>query len=289
MKHLKWILALLLLTFAGDRIGGYLLNQLLLESQFRYSRLYKGEAGAEILLVGNSRGLSFYQPYMEEMTGLSTFNLSYSAMPMNLADVLVRDYLDRYPAPKYMIIDVTLCDRTNAALISGFNCYRPFSMRMDSLMKAVNPSVRAGGLLSHLFLYNGEIFQRSLYYLRKKDEEWLLDREISNRLKADISSVDSVSVNLVPEMIENLQKTVAFVKSKGIEVRLVVSPYFLPFADRIVNLDEMIAQVEKQTGEQVFDYSRAMGDPGDFGDYQHINVRGSKGYISLLKKDGIIP
>ena len=89
MKHIYWILGLMALFFIGDRIGGYVLEQIVLKSKFRYSRLYKGQAKADILLVGNSRGLSFYQPYMEEMTGKSTFNVSYSAMPMTLAEVFV--------------------------------------------------------------------------------------------------------------------------------------------------------------------------------------------------------
>ncbi|MCB0661712.1 MAG: hypothetical protein KDC24_03145 [Saprospiraceae bacterium] len=289
MKNIYWILAFFLLTFTGDRIGGWMLESLVENSQFRYSRMYRGEAKADMLLVGNSRGLSFYQPYMEEFTGKSTFNLSYSAMPMNLADALVRDYIDQYGAPEYMVVDVTLCDRLNPQLIAGFNCYTPFSKRLSELIYETSPKVQIGGQVSHLFRNNGEIFQRALYYYNRLDEDWLLNREISTRLKSDVASVEAPTVELVPEMVEALSRLVSDAQSMGVKVRLVVSPYYLPFAQKIQNLDEMVAQVEAATGLEVFDYSRAMDRDVEFGDYQHINVKGSKTFISLLKHDGVLP
>ena len=289
MKKLYWIFGVIALFFVGDRVAGYVLEQLVLKSQFRYSRLYNGVAEADILLVGNSRGLSFYQPYIEEMTGESTFNLSYSAMPMTLAEVLVRDYLERYPAPKKMLVDITICDRENDPLIAGFNAYSSLSPRLDSLVTSTSKSIGYGGKLSHIFRYNGEIFQRALYYLNKDDETWLLDREMGQRLKDDIQTVEEPTVELVPRMVESLVRAVNLAKSKGIDVKLVVSPYYLPFAKRISNLDQMIAQVEKATGMKVFDYSRSMAGSDDFGDYQHINIRGSKQYIAMMKRDGLIP
>ena len=73
MKKIYWILAIIALFFIGDRVGGYIVKQVVLKSQFRYSRMYKGEAKADILLVGNSRGLSFFQPTIEEFTKKETF------------------------------------------------------------------------------------------------------------------------------------------------------------------------------------------------------------------------
>ena len=65
MKKPLWFIALFALVFAGDRLGGRLLQKQVDSSLFRYSRLYRGDAAADILLVGNSRGLTFYQPYIE--------------------------------------------------------------------------------------------------------------------------------------------------------------------------------------------------------------------------------
>ena len=148
MKRIFWILALVVLFFAGDRISGWVLKQLTMSSQFRYSRMYKGEAKSDILLVGNSRGLIFYQPYIEEITGKSTFNISYNGMPMDLGRVLVEDYLDKYPAPEQMIVDVTMCDRKNSQLVTGFNLYAPYSEKLFELIKKDDQSSAYAGKLS---------------------------------------------------------------------------------------------------------------------------------------------
>ena len=38
---------------------------------------------------------------------------------------LVQDYLERYPAPRVMLIDITSCDRINDELLAGFLPYTP--------------------------------------------------------------------------------------------------------------------------------------------------------------------
>ena len=78
--------------FTGDRFFAFILKKGVQQSQFRYSRMYRGEAEASILLMGNSRGLGFYQPYIEEVTGEETFNLSYNGMTMDVAAALISDY-----------------------------------------------------------------------------------------------------------------------------------------------------------------------------------------------------
>jgi hypothetical protein len=61
MKHLIWYTSFIALLFAGDRVGGIFLHDQVMHSQFRYSQLYSRLAAADIMLLGNSRGLTFYQ------------------------------------------------------------------------------------------------------------------------------------------------------------------------------------------------------------------------------------
>jgi len=89
LKKILWIIALLIITFAGDRLGGWILKQQVDKSQFRYSRMYTDRGEADILLVGNSRGLIFYEPHIEEVTGKKTLNLSYNGMSVDLMNQLV--------------------------------------------------------------------------------------------------------------------------------------------------------------------------------------------------------
>lgn len=299
MKKILWILAVLVLFFVGDRIAGFVLKKMTMSSQFRYARLYQDKAQSDILFVGNSRGLIFYQPYAEEISKLETFNLSYNGMPMDLANVMVQDYFEKYKAPKHMIVDVTICDRDNKQLISSFNLYTPFSKRLDALMKTRNPKVHYGGKLSHLYRHNSEVFQRGLVYLNKSDEDWLLDRVITDFLVEDVKNLEpyiidaddkkTEDVNEEKYLMEELAAMVKLAQSKGTKVSLVINPYFPAFADKMTNLQEFKTKIEKATGLAVVDYSKAVTDTKGFGDYQHLNKYGAKLFLDQLKKDKILP
>ncbi|MEM1323780.1 MAG: hypothetical protein AAGG75_26195 [Bacteroidota bacterium] len=288
LKRLYWIGALLLLFFVGDRAAGWILAQLNESSQFRYTRMYTDQAKSDILLLGNSRGLIFYQPYIEEKTGRSTFNLSYNGLPIDLGYTLVADYLDHYPAPELLLIDISMCDRINRELVSGFNLYAPHSDNISQLIKSYAPEIYYGGQLSHLFLYNSEVFQRSLYYLNKSDEDWLLDRVINDNLVQSVEDAPQLDFNYEDNyLIDELAKTVKLAQSKGVKVKLVVNPYYPPFAQRIKNFSSWMERVEKQTGLSVGDYTQAVTDRQGFGDYQHLNKYGAKLYIDQLVEDGV--
>lgn len=288
MKQFSYLIGVVVLFLLGDRFAGYYLQQQATSSQFRYSRLYDGRAAADILLVGNSRGLTFYQPYIEEKTGLSTCNLSYNGMPAELAAVLSMDYIERYPAPKAIVIDITLCDRPNEELMTAFTTYMNQSVRLDTFLHRKLPKVWWGSQVTRLFRFNNEVFQRALYYKSKSDEDWLLDRVISERLAA---KVDSMKYSMRADLIPPLDTLTAYAVAKGIPVKLVIGPYFPGFARNINNmdLDSLKLIVEQRTGLPVHDYRSALSDPAVFGDLQHPNKKGSIQYIDLMMADGILP
>jgi hypothetical protein len=285
IKNTLWLLSGFLLFFAGDRLAGLWLKNETAHSQFRYSRLYNGSAGAEILLVGNSRGLTFYQPYIEQVSGRSTFNLSYNGMPVDLANVLVQDYLDRYPAPKTMLVDITTCDRLNDELAAAFLTYARNSPRLDTFLHRKMPKAWWGGQLSALFCHNNEVFQRALFYRRRSDADWLIDRVITARLAA---RVDSMTYGMDPKLTPPLKQMADYARAKGVTVQLVIGPYFPRFAENVDKLDALKMIVEQSVGLPVHDYRQALTDPTDFGDLQHPNKKGSMKYIDLLRGDGII-
>lgn len=291
MKHLVWYLVFIALLFAGDRLGGWYLHTKALGSQFRYAQLYKRNAAADILLLGNSRGLTFYQPYIEQITGKTTCNLSYNGLPMDAAKCLVLDYLDlkNFESdgnPPVMVIDITLCDRENDALLAGFLTYAERSKNLDTLLQHRLPNVWWGGQVSWLFRYNNEIFQRALYYQNRSDKDWLLDREIPKAL-ADAAPNHSYDLEIHPRLIQNLKETVDAAQANGWQVSLVIGPYFPGF--QVKNLDALKSAVEKASGLPVHDYRAALSDPTDFGDFMHPNKKGSQRYLDLLKRDEVLP
>ena len=327
MKKIYWIFALIALFFVGDRIGGFILGKLVDHSQFRYSRMYSGNAEADILLLGNSRGLIFYQPHISESTGKSNFNLSYNGMSMDMGSVLVADYYERYKAPELLLIDVTMCDRENDQLSSGFSCYSPYSPRLDSFLLSKSPTSAYAGKLTHLYRYNSEVFQRALSYINRSDENWLTDRIINDHMIANVAAEEGLNFTFVDDkdkkkkknkhyggpyvikwlkgtladedkkgnknfdeeyILQCLKNTVALAQAKGTEVHLVINPYYPAFAKKSRGYDDWKNRITKATGLKVNDYSVALTERDAFGDYQHLNKKGSIEYLEILKKDGLL-
>jgi len=288
LRKALWIPACLLLFFVGDRLGGFILSKISAESNFRYARLYQGKAEADILLLGNSRGLIFYQPYIEEKTGKRTLNLSYNSMPIDLGRVMVSDYLKNYKTPELLIIDVTMCDRHNEQLIAGFHTFSDYSEDLSNLIKEKSEKSWYAGKISNLYQYNSEVFQRTLYYLRKSDEDWLNDRIISPTMQANVTQDSAVELTIDDYLLTQLNDLVQLAESKGIKVELVANPYYPPYVKRMRTFYDFIGKINARTNKKVRDYSRALNAVNGFADYQHLNKEGSKKYIDLLMEDGVL-
>lgn len=284
VKRIIWFLALIVLFFTGDRLFANLLFKGVEKSQFRYSRMYRGEAEASILLMGNSRGLGFYQPYIEEVTGKKTFNLSYNGMTMDVASALILDYLEQYSDARLLLLDVTLCDRKSVSFLTGFSTYAPYSKRLQQLICQENSTAYYAQQVSHLFRYNNEVHQRTLYYQNHSDEDWLLERNITEAMEEEVAT-EEYRIDL--RLVEELKATIDSVEAKGVEVRLVINPYYVPFAEILEGLDTFKLQIEAITKHEVHDFSEALTPKNYFGDYQHLNQAGSQAYVKLLKEKGI--
>ncbi len=281
----SWIFASVLLFFLLDRLGGVLCQYLVDRSEFRYSRLYQGKAESDLLFIGNSRGLIFYEPFIQSLTGKETFNLSYNGMPVDLALVLYQDYLDRYPDPEKVIIDVTLLDRTNPQLVNGFQAYRTHSGRLDSFLLKSVPKSYYAGILSHLYRFNSEVFYRTLVYQSEKDTDWLMNRQINDHLVKTVSSVPEITHTIQPDLVSCLKEILTLSEERGISVELLVNPFYKPYIERMDSFTPWLQQLEQLLGKKIRDYSRLIEDRTGIGDYLHLNKEGAKVYIKQLASD----
>ncbi len=288
MRKALWIPACLLLFFIGDRLGGLILSKITAKSQFRYARLYEGQAKADLLFLGNSRGLIFYQPYIEEITGKSTLNLSYNSMPIDLGRVVMTDYLEKYGNPESIIIDVTMCDRHNKQLITGFNTFSNYSDKLNTLIREKDKKSWYAGKLSKLYRYNSEVFQRTLYYLGKSDEDWLNDRVISPTMIENVVNEEAVDLTIDDYLLTELDELVRTAEERGINVELVVNPYYPAYIKKMSTFYDFIGKIQARTNKKVRDYSKALTATNGFADYQHLNKEGSKQYMDLLLRDGVL-
>src|SRR5690606_27699493 len=114
-KCLTWGVVFLSVLFISDRLLGYVLGEVSNKSSFRFSRLYGGDAGADILILGNSRGVnSFYQPDLENELGKKVFNMSYNGLRIDIARVLFEDYLALNQKPSMVVIEASMLTRARS-------------------------------------------------------------------------------------------------------------------------------------------------------------------------------
>ena len=282
-----WVPIFLIVLFIGDRAAGFVLKKIESKSQFRFTQLYQKNASCDILVAGNSRGLSFYQPFIENNTGQKVFSLAYNGMSSSMLYVLMQDYFERHAAPKKLVLEVTCADRYNKELIPAFSTYASYSPNIKQYLKKENPNTYYGSQFSHLLRYNSEIFQRSLRYLNKSDNLWLTNRRISEAMQAESETLKNVSIDHIPKLQDALADIVKLAQSKGTEVELIIAPFLPNYKNAMYNLTDYIVEVERQTGLKVKNYAGAIQEPKYFGDYFHINVYGSEKFIDILDKDGI--
>ena len=316
------ILALLALTcaltLALDRALALPLAWGVARSELRMSRLYAGRAGADVLVLGNSRGVKLGEPSAAGAArrgGLTLFNLSYNGMSMGVAEVLLRDHLDRNPAPRVLMLEVTNLAMRDQ-LLKALTPYLGESPRLRAALRAHAPAVERAASLSHLFRYNQELAHRALYHLSRSDQPNALAgaarpeliarlREETAALRAGLAATARgplrPSLNPLPaagEGYEALLRLLRLCAARGIAARLVASPYLPAYAERLGALPAWVgalrAAVEEAgaaegwgEGVRLFDYS-ALPLPDDhFIDPLHMNTRGIRALDERMAADGV--
>jgi hypothetical protein len=289
LKNSLYILAVLLLTFLIDRGLGIYLNNITKKSMFRYSRMYSSNAKADIVLLGNSRGLTFYEPWIEKNTGLKVVNLSYNGMPADLGVSLLRDYVELNGTPKMVLVEGTMCDRENTPLTVSFTPYMILSKHLDTLIHSANDRMWWGTRISHLFRYNGEVFQRTLFHMKKPDNDWLLDRVISPTLINTLTKEEQRPYPIYERQLSSMGKISELAREKGFQLNIVIAPYYPGFRSKILDMEGFTRKIEGHTKTKVHDYSSLLTEDKYFGDFQHVNKAGAAIFLEKLQADSILP
>ena len=282
-----WSLILLAVLFSGDRALAFVLERVVLSSQLRFSRVYRGAMHNDVVIIGNSRGVNaFYAPDVARRTGTSVFNASYNGMSAVAAEAILNDYLDRNARPSLIIFEVTNV-YSNEDALKDLDLFNFASPRLAALEARFTPELARAVRVSHLIEFNNELFLRSLYYLRTTDQSWINRTRISGAGIASVDTMAAVHLELVPENVAALVRSVGRVRSEGIQVRFVIAPFLPAYQRKLVNLDEWKRSLEQQIGAPIMDYSDAIADTRDFGDLRHLNFAGSQLLLNRLLKDGV--
>ena len=278
-----WLLVLIAVVIAGDHALAWVLHKVLVRSQFRYSRLYRGGNHADVIVLGDSRGVhSFYAPAIEELTQLRVLNLSYNSMSPRIAEAVLLDYVEHNQPPRMVIIEVTSVI-VSGALTTELRTYAGLSPRLAALYAEKHPVAAVAGRVFRLFPLNSEFYLEALHYMRQSDQDWIYRYSMSPAMRA----LPREPWPLVPisENVDALDRMVRVLRQRGIEVRLVVAPYSP--AKVLVNMSEFLDLLTRRTRMPILNYGGAMDDPDCFADQIHLNERGSRAFLRILQRDGV--
>ena len=283
-----WLASLAVCFLLVDRVSAYILRNVILDSEFRFSRVYNGGIDAQVLILGNSRGVnSFYAPEISEKYNISVFNLSYNGMSSELSEMIFLDYLDHNVPPKLVIIEITNVTSDNN-LLPELKQYSQFSHRLKSLIQTDYPFIAKVSKLSQLFTFNGEIFFRSLWYLHRSDQNWINKYQISkDAIEQEAIATKSIELIPIQRQFDALERTLYELQKRNIDVLLFIGPYLPIYAKRITNLKDFKQETESRLGISIHDYSMVIQDLNAFADRQHINLYGAQQLLEIISNDGL--
>lgn len=276
-------LALLIIVVAGDRLASLALSQPLTRSEFRFARVFRGGLDADVVVIGDSRGVtSIDVAQVEKLTGLRVFTFAYNAMPPSAGEALLAEYLQRNRPPRLCILEVTSAVES-ADLLSDLQAYAALSPRLASLYAAAHPTrARAGSLLT-LLRFNNEIYLRTLYYLRRPDQDWANHGVMSAEDVARIRSAPAGALQARSENLDALERMVRMLEARHVEVRLFVGPYLPEY--RLPDLDRFVTLIAGRARLPVWNYARAMTGAANFADVLHLNDVGAAHLAARMAAD----
>jgi hypothetical protein len=277
---------LVVIVFVGDRTLAWELGRVLLQSQARYSVLYRGGPPADVVAVGNSRGVNgFYAPALEKELGMKVQNLSYNGLSMGLAEALVHDWVEHHGKPRVLVLEVSNVANVND-VVGELLPYWIYSERLRAIGETEQPRTAAIVGVSHLFVFNCELFLRTLYYMHRSDQDWVNRYRMPSSLLEETRRMPPFELPAQDEGLAALGRIVAFAHEQGIALRLTVTPYLCDYLEHATNYQAWLDRIEKAAGERVWDAGCTDHDVAHFADRLHLNAEGAEALAASFVHDG---
>ena len=219
-------------------------------------------------------------------------NLSYNGMSVDIAEVILVDFIKFNNIPKVVILEIS-CIGYGNDLLSELRGYTNISSAIDNLDSQYNPFLNKLSKVFNLIRYNNEMFLRSLYYMKKSDQKWINNGYIDEKkaLNWKPSKNDKYySHNINEKSVKSLNNIQRICIENKIELFLVITPYLPSYNKYFSNLKRKWLSNLKANilyDSKIYDFSEALEENSFFADPLHINIDGSKAFSNVLKNSGI--
>lgn len=279
-KKVAFVIGFIALLFAADRGVSLVLGELMMRSNLRVSKLYGGRVDADVVLIGNSRGvhLAATEDWSRTLCR-PVYNLSLNGLDAATQDALLRDMLERNPPPKVAVIEISnlFADNSTAAEL------KPFlgeSDRLRTLIKAQSDTIFPWLDISHLYRFNTEYLLRGLLFLvRSSDQQPEPMATITPAIIETFLDRDQ-HFDVNERSVRILASTLEVLKARGVEPFLVLAPYHPATFRNRDWLPDALARVKAGLPADVAinDWSRALvaDADADFSDPLHMSSAGRR-------------
>lgn len=279
----------MVVAFGADRLLGIGGTALLKRSELRFSRLYRADLAADVLVLGNSRGVNtLLAPALEQESGLRVRSLAWNGISAEIGEALWLDWLERHPAPELLLVEVSFLTGANRQL-SDFSPYFPFSDRLASLARREIPRTYWGCRAARLHCLNSELTLRALAYADRTDQAWANQYTITPALLEEARTMEAQRPDTVLRAnVEALRRIMESARSSGTRIRLLQGPYLPAYRDALTGHSAWLEDVARALGTPVADYTGAVSDTDLFSDRIHMNARGARAFAAVLVGDGLL-
>lgn len=286
---LKFI-GFIILVVVGDRMISQGIDRAMMATKFRYSQLYRGALPAEVVALGNSRGMHMlYRPAIAEVAQQRMANISFNALPTVMMPALWNDYLQHNRPPQRLLFEISCVSREDeAGALERFTAYMSHSPQICEVLAQHRPAEFWAAEFSHLYRFNSEFAVRSLFYTRHTDQDWIMGNTATK------SQIDRM-VGYGPEPILYSSQHVSAARqilesaaAAEVEVQLFVGPFHPRYLATIPDLPNWIQWLQQQLGHPITDYSNALTENEAFADHMHLNPHGARQLAELMYADGLL-
>ena len=266
-----------------------------------WKEISTGEANSDLVILGNSRGLSHFEPWtISEKTGLSVYNLSIGGYAFNVQQLKYEYYLLHNDKPKIIVQQVDYYTMRTDAIPHNHQSeqYMPliYERGIRGKLKECGytwldlncplyryfgyQQVIKNGLLEalHLKHYVNDPSRRGHHY-----EKGEIDIERNEQLETIEAKMDPASQALFESFLAKCQ-------AEGIKVILVNSPTYIGRTKKTNGLEEVnryFEAVAEEYGAEYLNYENCElnEDASNFAAAVHLNEKGTHLFSLQFSED----
>lgn len=275
-KPLIYLLAVILAFLIGDRLLSYAGRTLTRLSNMPLAELYSNRGAGDILILGNSRAVRHFDARaLTVATGLNVKNYALLGASAELMEVLLTDYIDRYGAPRMIVLEIS-CLSYGPGQEVAQRLYRRDSPRLDRLLHAANPTLHYASQAVTLLDLNSDTFLNTLHKIVVPYPSTQLPGQIEQTAAANAAGgITLPYFSILPANAAALQRISELARNHNIALLPMLTPVLPELQARLSETTTFIADSAAAADNAVVNLSEIKLPANSFHDPVHLNSMGT--------------